>query len=455
MSHLKLNQLTLYDYRCFREIRIDFDPDLTVIVASNGAGKTSVLDAIAVALGPYVGAFDEANGKHFLSSDIRLQPTRETKSNEMEYAHGGVKLQATGQIDANGFDGPASVDWQRSLAGPTKAKTTVKDAKALVHYGKRLQSEVRTPGRDVVLPIVAYYGTGRLWQQKKLTISKSLPRRSRTVGYTDCLDSASSYKSFVAWFRYWTTSALEEMSAAHDLLAPQGGGEFFGYLRSVSGAVNTCLAPVGWKDITFSLARDGLIARHEQHGSLAVDMLSDGIRNMIGLVADIAFRATKLNGHLGAHAATHTPGIVLIDEVDMHLHPAWQQTVLASLREAFPLVQFIVTTHSPQVLSVVQNEQIRVIEASGATVSKATVPLTETYGVPSNDVLEVVMQVDPQPPVPERADLDRLTEIIDTGGYESEAAIGLFEKLRMVLGSSHPQLRRLERSIYRQKALKG
>jgi hypothetical protein len=69
---------------------------------------------------------------------------------------------------------------------------------------------------------------------------------------------------------------------------------------------------------------------------MPVEMLSDGIRNAIAMVADLAFRAYKLNPHLGAEAARQTPGIALIDEVDMFLHPAWQQTIVASLRSAFP-----------------------------------------------------------------------------------------------------------------------
>lgn len=457
MSQLKISELCLKDYRCFSELSIDFHPAVTVLVAANGAGKTSILDAVAVALGPYVGAFDEANGKHFLASDIRLFPTRATQSIEMEHPREGVSLVAKGCISVSGEGSSESleIEWRRSLSGPTKTKTTVKDAKVLVAYGKQLQSAARTPGQAVLLPLVAYYGTGRLWQQKKLTVSKRLPRRSRTVGYTDCLDSASSYKSFVAWFRYWTSSALEEVSSALMSGTDAQDSEFNGYLRSVSAAVNVCIEPVGWKDVVFSIARDALVVRHESHGVLPVEMLSDGIRNMIGLVADIAFRATKLNGHLGEKAALSTPGIVLIDEVDMHLHPAWQQTVLASLRRAFPEMQFIVTTHSPQVLSSVENESIRVLEEDDLGMTRVVIPQAETYGNHSGEVLEVVMQVDQQPPVPERVQLNKLTELVDKGNYDSDAAKALLIDLRIRLGDSHPQLRRIERSAERQRLLKG
>jgi predicted ATPase len=141
MSVLKLSRLKLNNYRCFADIEIDFHPQLTVLVAPNGSGKTAILDAVAVALGPYVGAFDEATGKHFHANDIRLNRIRETASNEMEYAIGGVSLEAEGFIPGSIiFDVLDQPDtWQRRLSNPTKSKTTIKEAKNLIDYGKRMQ----------------------------------------------------------------------------------------------------------------------------------------------------------------------------------------------------------------------------------------------------------------------------------------------------------------------------
>ncbi|HRP25526.1 AAA family ATPase [Thauera sp.] len=458
MPHLNLQALKLRDYRCFEVLDIDFHPQLTVLVAANGAGKTSVLDAIAVAFGPYVGAFDEAVGKHFESSDIRLFKVRETASHEMEYAPNGVRLEAYGFIPDSLIDSVSenhrSSIWRRALTGPTKAKTTIKDAKELIDYGKRLQEAVRTPGKVVLLPLLAYYGTGRLWQQKKLMASKKIQRTSRTIGYADCLDPASSYKAFVEWFRYWNLNAKETRIKAQETGQRSTHTEFEGYIQSVSGAVNACLAPAGWKDIEYSFTEDALVAHHDQFGQLPVELLSDGIRNMIGMVADIAFRATKLNGHLGSEAAIRTPGIVLIDEVDMHLHPEWQQVVLLNLTRAFPALQFIVTTHSPQVLSTVRRENIRVLSPDQSGNIIATEPMARTYGEPSGDVMQSVMLVDPQPPVAEKADLQRLTELVDQGRYQDDTAISLMSALTQTLGEQHPQLQRLRRSIQRQEALK-
>lgn len=457
MSDLKIRRLKLRNYRCFPEIEVDFHEQLTVLVAQNGAGKTSILDALAVALGPYVGAFDESKGRHFEHDDIRMSRVRDTAGNEMEYARGGVALIVDGYIpgslgDALGYDALNETTWRRSLAGPTKAKTTIKDAKELSAYGKRMQDAVRTPGAVAILPVLAYYGTGRLWQLKKL-MSRKLPRTSRTIGYTDCLDPGSSYKAFAEWFRNWSTSALKGRLDAAQSGKAYVRSEFDGYIESVSTAVNCCLALTGWGNIEFNFGREELVVHHKEHGELPTALLSDGIRNMIGMVADIAFRATKLNPDLGASAARETPGIVLIDEVDMHLHPEWQQVVLASLTEAFPRIQFIVTTHSPQVLTTVRRECIRCIEwEKGIPVVRT--PAHETYAQESRTALEDVLHVSSRPPVEVALKLREYLRRVEDGEENVAEVKQLRVELETSLGAGDAQLQLADMLIARNEAMR-
>jgi predicted ATP-binding protein involved in virulence len=125
---------------------------------------------------------------------------------------------------------------------------------------------------------------------------------------------------------------------------------------------------------------------------LQVEQLSDGVRNMIALVADIAYRMARLiNSDLGREAARETPGLVLIDEVDMHLHPEWQQVVLKTLTLAFPRVQFVLTTHSPQVISPVPSSSanVRLDENRGRRGRCRRSECAPTYGRSNADVLQV------------------------------------------------------------------
>jgi len=179
--------------------------------------------------------------------------------------------------------------------------------------------------------------------------------------------------------------------------------------------------------------------------------LSDGIRNMIGMVADIAFRSTKLNPNLGPYAARETPGVVLIDEVDMHLHPEWQQRVLGTLTEAFPRIQFIVTTHSPQVLTTVQKESIRVIEWKSGKVC-ITTPVHETYAQESRRTLEDVLNVSSRPPLDINEKLHRYLQLVEDGNETLQDAVHLRSELEQVLGAGDSQLQLADMLIARNQA---
>jgi predicted ATP-binding protein involved in virulence len=131
---------------------------------------------------------------------------------------------------------------------------------------------------------------------------------------------------------------------------------------------------------------------HDEYGVLKVELLSDGIRSVLAMVGDIAYRCIKLNPHLGLNAAKETQGVIMIDEVEMHLHPAWQQTVLVDLIKAFPKIQFIVTTHSPQVISTVPSHQIRILDENNVYSAEAG-----TQGAESSRILKRIFGVDPRP----------------------------------------------------------
>ena len=126
--------------------------------------------------------------------------------------------------------------------------------------------------------------------------------------------------------------------------------------------------------------------------------MSDGYRNMLSMVADIAYRMALLNPQFLGEVTKKTSGVVLIDEIDLHLHPAWQRHIVSALKEIFPKVQFIVSTHAPSVISSVPKEEIVVLE--NHQVRRAELP---TYGKDANSILKTVMDVPERPdPVAEK-----------------------------------------------------
>jgi len=270
------------------------------------------------------------------------------------------------------------------------------------------------------------------------------------MGYEDCFSSASSFTQVQQWMTKATFAVLQQKN-----MDAYEGYTLADQIEGIQNTVDKVLQNEGWSGFHYSVQHEELAMTHSDMGVLPVSQLSDGVRAMVSLVADMAWRCAKLNPKMGAHAQQQTQGIVFIDEVDMHLHPEWQQTVIQTLREAFPLIQFVVTTHSPQVLSTIRRDNIRVIQSHASGDATAEPPLARTYGEPSNTVLQGVMFVDPQPPVAEKKDLQRLTELVDQGLYESSEATDLMARLVKTLGEEHPQLTRLQRSIERQKALQG
>ena len=124
---------------------------------------------------------------------------------------------------------------------------------------------------------------------------------------------------------------------------------------------------------------------------------------------------------LGGEAPQKTPGMILVDEVDMHLHPRWQQLILPSLQKAFPLLQWIVTTHSPQVLSTTHKKNIRLLLQQTDGTWSARDPLFQPYGESSTTALERVMEVDSWPLIEESAELARLTDGFNFPFYRNPA----------------------------------
>jgi len=443
-----LERVELGNYRCFAHLAVPMHPELTVLIARNGSGKTSVMDAIAIAFGTFVGCFLAGTGIGANHRDVRVRLTNPAlREMEPQYP---LTISAAGTVNGR------PIEWSRNV-NSSKSGTTIKDAKPLTSIGDGLQQAV-TDNAPVVLPVLAYYGTGRLWKQKKVTEKKVFSSEflSRTSGYQDCLDPASSYKFFLDWFRYAANANAEALNRQREQNVPQAEvveSAYAGLIAAVRGAVDECLRSSGWQNLRYSFTHQSVVMEHPAHGILEVGQLSDGVRNMIALVADVAYRMVRLNSHFGADAAKRTPGIVMIDEVDMHLHPEWQQQVLASLRRAFPVIQLIVTTHSPQVLSTVRREHIRVlgVNVDGETV--ASEPLARTYGRSNADVLQATMGVTPEPQTEGSELLRRYLTLVEQAALDDPDIPRWRAELVEIFGNDHPSLIRADMVVRRRRAL--
>ena len=435
-----IKKLYISNFRRFDALEIDFHNKLTVIVARNGHGKTTVLDAVTIALGTFVGAFDLGAAKHMSTNDARYVRHQKRLESEQQYP---VTIKANFSMP----EIPDNSDYNiiRELTSK-KSRTTTKNATVLTNYGKSLMQQIRDLQNEN-LPIVAYYGSGRLWNAHKNMSRKSVLTESRSMGYEDCLSPASSFKQVQQWMAKATYAVMQqqEMPEYKDNKLPE-------QVEGIKAAVNSVLEYEAWKNFHYSLSYEELAMYHDDLGILPVSLLSDGVRAMVSLTADLAWRCAKLNPHLGIDAPTETPGIVLIDEVDIHLHPAWQQRVINSLQTIFKNIQFIVTTHSPQVLSTVPAENIRLLKyetdtETGQQHTVAIKPSIQSRGVASADVMASLMETDPIPDVAEANWLSEYKSLIQQNIHETEKAKQLRQKLNKHFGEQHQEIFECERLI--------
>ena len=430
MTALRLDRLEVQNYRCFKHCMLELHPQLTVLVADNGNGKTALLDAAALALSAYVNAVQKD------------EPLRRLERGDVRLVTAGAQMQpcVPTSYRAEGLIAGEVVSWESTVR---KFGDKVRPTNPVSNVRSAALALLRD---DAVLPLVAYYGTGRLWSEQRLTASRRTSITDvteRLTGYGDCLTSSSSFKGVSAWYgrRVQEIDAPEFSESVRvnlDLIA------------AVKEATSIVLAPSGWSKLNWENSLGALVAEHKSQGRLPVSLLSDGVRTMLALVADVARRCASLNPQLAEDAARKTPGVLLIDEVDMHLHPRWQQLVLELLGKAFPSLQIIASTHSPHVLSTVDNNSIRVFRLIDGEAVIET-PAMQTRGVESADVLARVMGVDPVPQIKEARDLSQYKALIEDGKADSSDALALRASLIAHFGDSHPVMLDCQRLIRFQK----
>lgn len=441
----RIDRLELENFRLFKSLQIDFHPQLTVLTAPNGGGKTSVLDAVRKLLQPYIDGLTRGNKP---SQAFNLQDVRQVGATRAS----GLVLRAHGYLAGDRTDDPMNPivlqdNWRLELTVGNNGSIRQRlfgdlpaHASGLALMTRLIKWSDGEPGGRPVLPVLAYFDTERRFAPK----GPSRPSE-KTKPVVDPLDTyltwdhcQRDYAVFEDWF--WR----HELTARDDELDRGPGWVRSSDARAVVNAALASLAPhLPFARLTWDKGSWELCAARSDGLVLPVRRLSDGFSAMIAMVCDLAYRCLRLNPHLGTLAPQLTDGIVLIDEVDMHLHPAWQQTVIASLTIAFPMIQFIVTTHSPQVLSTVDRQSIRILHADGTV----TLPRYQTRGVASADVLATAMDVDPIPDVPEWAKLRQYHAFIERGAWQGPDAVALRAELDAHFGAEHPLMLDCERLI--------
>ena len=334
---MNLKRLKLENFRAKSRGELTLGSRLTVLIGTNGSGKTTVLDAVAIGLGEVLTHLPQVSGITF------------GRRGEIHQSHNQIAPYA--RITLETSEGLA---WDRQIKRDKARKTSSQIPPALGVKGLRrfLDEEIIQPWSSdgqFDLPVIAYYGVTRALLDIPLRRRGFPNQYSRFDGLANALEANTRFRSAFAWFysKENEEHRLQKASRSFDIVLPE--------LQAVRRAIEGMFPDLGNPHIKVNPLRFVLEQTTDSGDVEAFDIaqLSDGYQTLLGVVIDLSARMAMANPD--AVDPLQSPGVVLIDEVDLHLHPAWQQRVLGDLMRVFPKLQFIVTTHSPFVIEAVNN----------------------------------------------------------------------------------------------------
>lgn len=434
-----MESLEISNFRCFRHLTIDLNPGINLFIGDNASGKTSLLMACKYAVNCLFAGFStlQTSWKSPTSDDFRRVFDNEKRYDadpiEISFVpnpEGGndsvMKPKPTGVqtlIKKNNKTGRPSLSWEYRKYG-----AWLKD-----NYLKRNNDDSLTQLHD--LPLVATYSTQDIHSSApKIDASRFREySQSPDFGYYHC--SATD-----GLLRYWVRRLLLLKEADRN---PVETAVVLGSLQKMFG-VTGCGVMCGF-DVRVNL-RD-VVCIFTDGREIPVSLLSDGYRRLFSIVIDIAFRCALLNSLIfGKDAAAKTHGTVVIDEIDLHLHPSIQSKVLKALQATFPNLQIIASTHAPMVMVGVEsddNNSVQYMDYSEIT-KDYTVSRVDTFGMDLSTLSETILNVPPRDPAVGKL-LQRLSDLVDKEEY-SDAKL-LLDELKSKFGVKIPELSMLETEI--------
>lgn len=356
---MRINKLTIKNLRLYGDeeqiIEFDNQKKITILLGDNGAGKTSLLYGISVLLSQFYKHFPGCSVRSFTEEDVRAV----NNTRRADYLHVGIDIVPTNDSESQKMEYDSEENRQHITADIYKKGNMTKaiqtsELKALADFSLAFKSNI-DEGVQVSLPVIAYYGTERGQikpVERRRNFNEIFPRWE--IYKSDSLESATDFKRFFTWFernedlerreqlrQMKETGSVQYSSHVLNAVRDALNKLFPNYLKNPR--VETSPLRFVMDDITDP---NNIVERR-------LERMSDGYRITIAMVADIASRMAEANPSLelsGLKNPLESHGIVMIDEIDLHLHPKLQREILRKLTSIFPNLQFIVSSHSPSVI---------------------------------------------------------------------------------------------------------
>jgi predicted ATP-binding protein involved in virulence len=450
---MKVKRLELKGFRGFDEIVLDFDTSPqrpTVFIGVNGVGKSSVLDSLVILLSWFIKRIEfDPDSKKPLQSE-----TEHRSLPESQFAYGYPFEDIKNNCD--NASGKILIDYQseeiqwtistvfqlHNYVEDTNTNHTINMSSEEVEELNILTKKIRDATRKnsyESLPIIIYYSVNRSSSQIPL-ISQDIVSTTAIDAYKNALDRKSiDSKEFFQWYR--NTEDLENERIRDDANYKDK------QLVAVRNAIHSLIPEFNNLRVRRSPLRMTVNKTiGDKVEELSIDQLSDGEKCLLAMVGDIARRLAIANPSLDD--PLQGEGIVLIDEIELHLYPQWQHKIIPRLTETFPNCQFIVTTHSPQVLSHVQPENIYILQSTPDGIIASNPE--SSYGRDSNQILEDYMGT-PERPQDIKDKILELFRLIDRNDFAG--AKQLCQSIGSEIGFDEPELLRAGVVIKRKEIL--
>jgi predicted ATP-binding protein involved in virulence len=405
-------------FRGISDLTLEFDTDEpTVFIGINGVGKSSILECLAILLS-------------WLTKRIQTPPTNGRSFKEDDIKKGCKETHNEITISIN--------DWPEVVWSLTKvSKGRSKDTSSNLGDLKRVVEHIHRqlyPTSSAALPLAVYYPTNRAVLDIPLKI-RTKHSFEQITAYDEVLTGGQiDFRRFFEWFR--DREDLENELRLNDY-AQYRDRE----LKAVRDAIENLLDGFSNLRVRRSPLR---MTVNKQDEELIVNQLSDGEKYLLALAGDLARRLAIANPNPDCNPLEGS-GVVLIDEIELHLHPKWQRAIIPNLKKTFPNCQFIITTHSPQVIS--DLKWVHLLRSTSEGIAIDRVP---SFGKDSNRILETLMGT-PERPQQIKEDLRELFRLIDKGelGKAREFRQNLADKM----GEEAPEFVRADWLIQRKEIL--
>lgn len=375
MESFYLKNIELSNFRRFSSSTYELNPRMNIFIGKNASGKTTVLEAVTVILGAYLTAFKEyvpsRFGHNISDNDVLMKSLKPVKNVAVTASVKQFPCTVSSQIL---WDNEI-VKCTRSLekeGGRTKFVGQNPMREMVAEWEKAIKSADGSDEKQIY-PLVLYLSSARLWNENRTGEIEKIP--GRTDAYQRCLDPKRGNQTSFEYIKLLGSLASEENDGI-----PLPSYEVI--MDAVGYSLKEELSP--GQQVLYS-SRYGEIAVKNPDGTVInFSALSDGYRNVIKIVTDIATKMCILNPYLGKDTLKKTPGVVVIDELDLSLHPTWQRRIVRILKELFPKIQFICATHSPFIIQSLE---------PGELIALDTILDEEYSGQSIEDIAEDIMMV--------------------------------------------------------------